>query len=56
MTDFSTQLVSFKNYIGKNDLQCRYIRGVCSYVCRIKQDKKHLSNGDLVGTTECLTL
>jgi hypothetical protein len=26
------------------------------YVCRTKQGRKHMPDGELVGTTECMTL
>jgi hypothetical protein len=37
---------------GTDDWQCRY---VCMYVV-LSRLKKHLTYGDLVGTTECVTL
>jgi len=39
--------------IWKDNWQRRFIRGRCSYVCRIKEGWKNVPNGELVGTTEC---
>jgi len=45
-----------EKYIYSGDWQCRCIWGRCCYICRIKRGKKQMLYGELVGTTECITL
>jgi hypothetical protein len=40
MSEFPKYPNFFKNYTGKDDWQCRYMSGRCSYVCRIRQGRK----------------
>jgi hypothetical protein len=41
--------------MGTDNKKCHYIRGTCSYVCRTKQGKQHVSYGELICNTECIT-
>ena len=40
MADFSKQLTFLEICFGTNDWQFRYIRGRCSYECRVKQGRR----------------
>jgi len=44
------------NYFGRDDWQCRNIRGNAAFYFALRKEEKHVSCGDTVGTTECMTL
>jgi len=46
-----------ENYFESDDWQCRYILGnAVFFYFDLRKEEKHVSYGEIVGTTKCMTL